>query len=143
MTVWSIDVNAQMAGCRPAHLPVLLALAEVLLDPAYGAEYSGNTTGADALIVLNGPTTAALGFHHGAGVMREGAHANTAVGRWLRLYLRNVFGFTSDEHDKATFGNPARACSPKTRRVSTRSVGRRSASTSALPSAPTPSASPA
>ncbi|NDH24364.1 MAG: hypothetical protein EBY49_10580, partial [Actinobacteria bacterium] len=108
VTVWSIAVNAVMAGCRPEHLPVLLALAEVLLDPAYGAEHSGNTTGADALIVLNGPTTAALGFHHGAGVMREGAHANTAVGRWLRLYLRNVFGFTSDEHDKATFGNPAR-----------------------------------
>ena len=108
VTVWSIAVNAVMAGCRPEHLPVLLALAEVLLDPAYGAEHSGNTTGADALIVLNGPKAAALGFHHGAGVMREGAHANTAVGRWLRLYLRNVFGFTSDEHDKATFGNPAR-----------------------------------
>jgi hypothetical protein len=66
VTVWSIAVNAVMAGCRPEHLPVLLALAEVLLDPAYGAEHSGNTTGADALIVLNGPTTAALGFHHGA-----------------------------------------------------------------------------
>jgi hypothetical protein len=40
--------------------------------------------------------------------MREGAHANTSVGHWLRLYLRNVFGFTADEHDRATFGNPAR-----------------------------------
>ncbi|MEM8706793.1 MAG: UGSC family (seleno)protein [Actinomycetota bacterium] len=108
VTVWSIAVNAVMAGCRPEHLPVLLALAEVLLDPAYGAEHSGNTTGADALVIVDGPNTEALGFNHGAGAMREGAHANTAVGRWLRLYLRNVFGFTADEHDKATFGNPAR-----------------------------------
>lgn len=108
VTVWSIAVNGVMAGCRPEHLPVLMAIATVLLDPAYGVQHSGNTTGADALVVLDGPNAAALGFHHGAGAMREGAHANTAVGRWLRLYLRNVFGFTADEHDKATFGNPAR-----------------------------------
>ena len=41
-----------MAGCRPDHLPVLLAATEVLLDPAYGVEHSGNTTGADALSYL-------------------------------------------------------------------------------------------
>jgi hypothetical protein len=108
LTVWSIAVNAVMAGCRPEHLPVLLALTAILADPAYGAEHSGNTTGADALIVLDGPNTSALGFNSGVAAMREGAHANTSVGRWLRLYLRNVFGFTADEHDKATFGNPAR-----------------------------------
>lgn len=108
VTIWSIAVNAVMAGCRPEHLPVLIALAEILVDPGYGAQHSGNTTGADALIVLDGPSATPLGFQHGPGVMREGAHANTSVGRWLRLYLRNVFGFTADEHDKATFGNPAR-----------------------------------
>ncbi len=108
VTIWSIAVNAVMAGCRPEHLPILIALAEILVDPAYGSEHSGNTTGADALIVLNGPNIAALGFNSGPGAQREGAHANTTVGRWRRLYLRNVFGFTAEEHDKATFGNPAR-----------------------------------
>ena len=97
-----------MAGCRPEHLPVLIALTEVLADPGYGAEHSGNTTGADALIVVNGPNATNLGFNHGVGAMREGTHANTSVGRWLRLYLRNVFGFTTDQHDKATFGNSTR-----------------------------------
>lgn len=108
LTVWSIAVNAVMAGCRPEHLPVLLAMTEVLADPGYGAEHSGNTTGADAIIVLDGPDAAALGFNSGPLAMREGAHANTSVGRWLRLYLRNVFDFTVDAHDKATFGNPTR-----------------------------------
>ena len=108
VTVWSIATNAVMAGCRPEHLPVLLALAAALLDPGYGVEHSGNTTGADALVVVSGPNSEALGFNHGPGALREGAHANTAIGRWLRLYLRNVFGFTADEHDKATFGNSAR-----------------------------------
>jgi len=108
LSVWSIAVNAVMAGCRREHLPILIALTEILADPAYGAEHSGNTTGADALIILNGPNAGALGFNSGPGAQREGFHANTSVGRWLRLYLRNIFGFTADEHNKATFGNPAR-----------------------------------
>lgn len=108
LTVWSIAVNAVMAGCRPEHLPVLIAATEILADPSYGAEHSGNTTGADALMVVAGPNMSSLGFNAGPGAMREGAHANTSVGRWLRLYLRNVLGFTADEHDKATFGNSTR-----------------------------------
>ncbi len=108
ITVWSVAVNGVMAGCRPEHLPVLLAIAQVLADPHYGVEHSGNTTGADALVVLDGPNAASLGFHSGQGALREGAPANTTVGRWLRLYLRNVCGFTAAEHDKATFGNSAR-----------------------------------
>ncbi len=106
ITVWSVAVNAVMAGCAHEHLPVLLAVAEILAGPQYGVEHSGNTTGADALMVLSGPVVAELGFHHGPGAHREGHRANTAAGRWLRLFLRNVCGFTGDEHDKATFGNP-------------------------------------
>ncbi len=109
VTVWAIAVNAVMAGCLPEQLPVLLALADVLLDPHYNVEHSGNTTGADALIVINGPVIADLGFNHGPGALRDGAGGpNTVVARWLRLFLRNVCGFTADEHDKATFGNSSR-----------------------------------
>lgn len=108
ITVWSVAVNGVMAGCRAEDLPVLLAIADVFADPGYGVEHSGNTTGADALVILNGPVIADLGFNHGAGALREGAAPNTTVGRWLRLFLRNVCGFTADEHDKATFGNSAR-----------------------------------
>lgn len=108
ITVWSVAVNGVMAGCRPQDLPVLLAIAEVFVDPGYGVEHSGNTTGADALVVLNGSVVSDLGYNHGQGALREGSAPNTAVGRWVRLFLRNVCGFTSDEHDKATFGNSTR-----------------------------------
>ena len=108
ITVWSVAVNGVMAGCRPDDLPVLLAVAEVFVDPGYGVEHSGNTTGADALVVLNGSVIDDLGFNHGQGALREGAAPNTSVGRWVRLFLRNVCGFTADEHDKATFGNSTR-----------------------------------
>ena len=108
MTVWSVATNAVMAGCEPRHLPVLLAAARILADPHYGAEHSGNTTGADALMILNGPAAAGLGFNSGVGALRDGVRANTSAGRWLRLYQRNVFGFTAAEHDKSTFGNTFR-----------------------------------
>jgi len=108
ITIWSIAVNAVMAGCRSEHLPVLVAIADIIADPHYGVEHSGNTTGADALIVLNGFAAAGLGFNSGPGALRDGVQANTTVGRWLRLYLRNVCGFTASEHDKATFGNTFR-----------------------------------
>lgn len=108
ITVWSVAVNGVMAGCRPDDLPVLIAIAEVFADPHYGVEHSGNTTGADALVVLNGPVINELGFNHGQGALREGAAPNTTVGRFVRLFLRNVCGFTVDEHDKATFGNSTR-----------------------------------
>lgn len=108
LTVWSVAVNAVMAGCRPEHMGVLLALAEVICDPGYGVQHSGNTTGADALIVLNGPAGATLGFNSGQGALRDGYEANTSVGRWFRLMLRNVCGFVPGEHDKATFGNSMR-----------------------------------
>ncbi|MEM7093076.1 MAG: UGSC family (seleno)protein [Actinomycetota bacterium] len=108
MTVWSIAVNAVMAGCRPEHLPVLMALTEILADPGYGSEHSGNTTGADAQIIVSGPGMTALGFNSHGGALREGFQANTSVARWLRLYQRNVLGFTTEEHDKSTFGNATR-----------------------------------
>ncbi len=108
VTMWSLAVNAVMAGCVPDHVPVLLAVSEVLVDPAYGVEHSGNTTGADALIVASGASVAEFGLHAGQGALRDGVPANTAIGRWLRLVLRNVFGFTMTEHDKATFGNTFR-----------------------------------
>ena len=108
LTLWSVAVNAVMAGCSAEHLPMLIAVTEILADPGYGAAHSGNTTGADALMVLNGPTAASLGFNSSAGALRDGTRSNTAVGRWLRLYLRNVFEFTADQHDKATFGNTFR-----------------------------------
>lgn len=71
ITVWSVAVNAVMAGCSAEHMPVLLAAAQILADPHYGAEHSGNTTGADALMILNGPSAAEWGFNSGQGLMRS------------------------------------------------------------------------
>jgi hypothetical protein len=108
MTLWSIAVNGVMAGCRPEHMSVLVAIARTFADTRYGVEHSGNTTGADPLVILDGPIADELALNHGPGAMRHGG-PNATIGRFVRLYLRNVHGFTPDEHDKATFGNPAKS----------------------------------
>ena len=104
-TVWSIAVNGVMAGCKPEYMPILVALIEAMCDPEYGVEHSGNTPGADTLIILNGPIIKELGFNYTQGALRDGVMANTAIGRFWRLYLRNVAGFLPHKTDKATFGN--------------------------------------
>ena len=50
-TVWTVAVNGVMAGCRPEYMPILVALVEAMADPRYGVEHSGNTPGAETLIV--------------------------------------------------------------------------------------------
>ncbi|MCK6555853.1 hypothetical protein L6Q96_14950 [Candidatus Binatia bacterium] len=104
-TVWNVAVNGVMAGCRPAYMPILVALAEAMVDPGYGVEHSGNTPGSETLIVLNGPIVRELGFNHEQGALRDGFQSNTTVGRFWRLYLRNVAGFLLHENDKGTYGN--------------------------------------
>lgn len=104
-TIWNVAVNGVMAGCRPEYMPILVALAEAMCDPDYGVEHSGNTPGADTLIVLNGPIIKQLAFNYEQGVMRDGFQANTSIGRFWRLYLRNVAGFLPHKTDKGTYGN--------------------------------------
>ncbi|HET7343790.1 MAG TPA: UGSC family (seleno)protein [Methylomirabilota bacterium] len=104
-TVRTVAINGVMAGCRPEYMPVLLALIEAMADPRYGVEHSGNTPGAETLIVVNGPIVRQLGFNYQQGALRDGFQANTSIGRFWRLYLRNVAGFLPHRADKGTFGN--------------------------------------
>jgi len=108
VTVWSIAVNGVMAGCRPEYMPILIALGEAMADPTYGVEHSGNTPGAETLIILNGPIIKDLKFNYEQGVLRDGFKANTSVGRFWRLALRNIAGFRLHKADKGCFGNTFR-----------------------------------
>ncbi len=92
-SILSIAVNGVMSGCRPEYMPVLIAIIEALADPVYRIEDSGSTPGWEPLVILNGPLARELDFNFGQGMMRFGRQANTSVGRFVRLYLRNVCGF--------------------------------------------------
>ncbi len=91
-TVWNVAVNGVMAGCAPEHMPVLLGIVECLVDPVFRIADAGATPGWEPLVVLSGPVVERLGFNPGTGAMRVGRRANTSVGRFVRLYLRNLPG---------------------------------------------------
>ena len=103
-TVWNIAVNGVMAGCRPEYMPVLTAIVEAMADPKFGQEHLGNTPGTEILITVNGPIIKELDFNYEQGALRVGFQANTSIGRFWRLYLRNVAGFLPHKTDKGTFG---------------------------------------
>lgn len=103
-TVWNVAVNGVMAGCRPEYMPVLVAIVEAMTDPKFGQEHLGHTPGTEVLISINGPIIKELGFNYEQGALRVGFQANTSIGRFWRLYLRNVAGFLPHKTDKATFG---------------------------------------
>jgi hypothetical protein len=91
-TVWNVAVNGAMAGCRPEYMPVLLAIAGCLADPKFRIEDAGSTPGWEPLAVLSGPLVEELNFNSGTGALRVGRQANTSIGRFVRLYMRNVAG---------------------------------------------------
>ncbi len=104
-TIRNVAINGVMAGCTPQTMPVMVAIAEAMADPGYGVEHSGDTTGGDALVILNGPVIGRLGFNCEAGALRDGFPANTTVGRFVRLFSRNVARVLPGGADKATFGH--------------------------------------
>jgi len=91
-TVWSVAVNGVMAGCRPEYMPLLIAVVEAVTDPEFRVQDAGSTPGWESLVIVSGPIARALDFNSGASVMRVGRRANTSVGRFLRLFLRNLSG---------------------------------------------------
>ena len=105
-TVQSIAINGVMAGCRPEYMPLLVSIIEAIADPRFHLEDAGSSAGWAPMIILNGPVIKRLGFNSGTGVLRVGNQANTSVGRFLRLYMRNVAGFIPGVGDMATFGRP-------------------------------------
>ncbi|HOR00722.1 MAG TPA: hypothetical protein PLJ35_18060 [Anaerolineae bacterium] len=104
-TVWNVAVNGVMAGCRPEYMPVLLAIVEAMADPEFGQEHLGHTPGTETLIIINGTIIKDLEFNYTQGALRPGFLANTSIGRFWRLYLRNVAGFLPHKTDKGCFGS--------------------------------------
>jgi len=91
-TVWSVAVNGVMAGCRPDYMPVLVAIASAIADPVFRLEDSPSGVGWEPLVTISGPVIEDLEFNYQAGALRVGRRANTSIGRFVRLYMRNVAG---------------------------------------------------
>jgi hypothetical protein len=93
VSIRSIATTGVMAGCRPEYMPVLVAAVEAMCDPRFRIEDAGSTPGWEPLVIVSGPIGDTLGFNSGQSVMRVGRQANSSIGRFIRLFLRNICGY--------------------------------------------------
>lgn len=108
-TVEVIAANAVLAGCRPEHMPVLVAAVQALVEPQFNLYGCQATTHCVApLLIVSGPLAQKLNVHSGSGMFGPGPWANGVIGRALRLILLNIGGAKPVEIDKATMGHPGK-----------------------------------
>ncbi|MCH8284050.1 MAG: hypothetical protein IIC20_05680 [Chloroflexi bacterium] len=108
-TVEKLAINAVMAGCRPEHMPVLIAAVEAMTQEQFNlAGVQGTTNPCGVALVLNGPVRKLLDVNCGRNCLGPGRRANAVLGRAVRLVLLNIGGGRPGEVDKATHGFPGK-----------------------------------
>ena len=108
-TLEKLAINAVMAGCQPEYFPVVVATVKAVLDESFNLAGNAATTGGAAqVVIVNGPLAKELGINGDAACFGPGSRANAAIGRALRLIIRNLGGLIPGEMDKATLATPGR-----------------------------------
>src|SRR3954447_5198600 len=108
-TVEKVAVNAVLAGCRPEHLPVVIAALEAACTDEFNVHgVLATTMPVGPVVVVNGPVRERIGMNSGVNVLGQGNRANMTIGRALQLVIRNVGGGRPGEVDRAAQGNPGK-----------------------------------
>jgi hypothetical protein len=109
VTVEKIAINAVLAGCKPEHLPWVIAAVEAICTDDFNIHgVLATTMPVGPVIVCNGPGTRAIGMNAGGNALGQGNRANLTIGRAVQLVVRNVGGGRPGEVDRATHGNPGK-----------------------------------
>ncbi len=107
-TVEKIAVNAVMAGCKPEHMPILIASVTALADPDADLRGYATTTSPDTtFLILTGPIIKDIDFNADTNTMGRGRRANSSIGRALGLLINNVGGSWPGVTDMSSLGSPA------------------------------------
>lgn len=104
VTVRQVAINAVMAGCLPGHMPVLLATIEAYQKFNLNSMLR-STNSFSFMQVVNGPIAQELDMNAGFGAVGPGNLANAAMGRALRLFVRNLGGGETGVNLMAVLGN--------------------------------------
>jgi hypothetical protein len=98
-TVEKVAINAVMAGCKPEHLPAVLALAQS------GCPISTTNFPSQA-VVLSGPVVKELQMNVGVGMTGPGSPANSPIGRAFQLMAINLGGAIPGVNRMGCMGSP-------------------------------------
>lgn len=99
-TVEKVAVCAVMAGARPEHLPVILAIASTQ-HPAMPS----STGSYGSMVVVNGPVARTIGMNSGVGALGPFNYANSVIGRAWTLMSINFGDARAGDTFMATIGN--------------------------------------
>lgn len=99
-TVEKVAVNAVMAGARPEHLPVILAIASTK-HPSIPS----STGSYGSMVLVNGPVTDIIGMNSGVGALGPFNYANSVIGRAWTLMSINFGNARPGDTYMATHGN--------------------------------------
>jgi len=100
-TVEKVAVLAVMAGAKPEHLPVILALASLV-------PYQDSTTSIAQMIVVNGPIRREIEMNSGIGALGPNSEANSVIGRAMTLIHKVIQGYQEGVTGFASLSNPLR-----------------------------------
>ena len=101
VTVRHVAVNGVMAGCKPEHMPLLLAFVEAMKVGEFRRTLV-STHAWTPFCWLNGPVARQLGFDSGQGEISE--PKNVALGRFMNLAMINLGGYRVKLNRMGTFG---------------------------------------
>lgn len=109
ITAEKVAINAVMAGCLPAYMPVVVAALRAMCEEPFNLHGSAASTGGCAqFIVVNGPIRTTIGMNATHNVLANGSRANATIGRAVRLVLINVLGCIPGQLDRSTLGHPGK-----------------------------------
>jgi hypothetical protein len=108
-TVEKIAINAVMAGAPAESLPLIIAALEAMAESKFDLAGLNATTGSVVpAVIVNGQIRHALDIPYQAGCLGGVAGPAPAIGRAIRLILRNVAGQLIDSTSQSVFGTPGR-----------------------------------
>ncbi len=99
--VYTVAVNAVMAGVPKEYMPICIALVQAF-DNGYWRRPLQSTHGWTPFAWLNGPLARQLGIDAGQGMISE--ENNKALGRFIELAMLNIGGYYVKENRMGTFG---------------------------------------
>lgn len=94
-TVKDIAVALAMAGGRPEHLPVLIAVVECIVVPEFWTRsWNSTTNNPTPVVIVNGPIAKQIRLNSGYGCLGPSPlyPAGGGIGRALRLILQDIGG---------------------------------------------------
>jgi len=98
-TVEKVATIAVMAGCKPEHLPVLLAITQ--------SECPTGTTGSwSQWLCVSGPIVKEIKMNTGVGMLEPGNPANSTIGRAFQLMAINLGGAIPGVNRMNSIGSP-------------------------------------